>query len=262
MNNKILSYLKRNNTKKVWFLVGGIFVMCALLIVYLNYKGNTHQKCPEDYGSDDESITQKNADFDKWTKEFYENYPDASLSDLSEARYDFYVKNNCVVAIKRYNDAKNGKADPEDMAIIDKVIDDAISAKKYISDLGFSFDYPKDFRVVNDSEESRLFIFPNSYNPESDDEITAVVISSSPNNPPITPMEWLESSYSGADLSKGYNKVNIDGQEAISLENNMWVVVNTPDDKYQISIAPLPFKNPNESLQKALSQIVSTMSFK
>lgn len=123
MKNKILDYFKKINTKKHGFWIGGFVVMCVLLTVYLNYNGNTYQKCPDEYGDDDASFTQKMVDFDNWTKEFYETNPDASLSDLSRARYDFYVKNNCTSSIKRYEDAVAGKGDPETI----KLIDDAIS---------------------------------------------------------------------------------------------------------------------------------------
>lgn len=123
---KILDYFKKINTKKIWFLVGGLIFVCIFFIVYLSYKGNIYQKCPDEYGDDDASINKKLVDFDNWTKEFFDNHLDASLSDLSMARYDFYVKNNCTAAIRRYEDAKKGKADPSKMKIIDDVIEGSV----------------------------------------------------------------------------------------------------------------------------------------
>jgi hypothetical protein len=57
-------------------------------------------RCPDDYSTFEESA----AAFDGWTKTFFDDYPDASLGDLSRARRDFYVEHNCAAALKRYDD--------------------------------------------------------------------------------------------------------------------------------------------------------------
>jgi hypothetical protein len=59
----------------------------------------------------------------------------------------------------------------------------------------------------------------------------------------MSPVEWLKGPDSGADLSDGYNVFDIDGQEAVSVDGGTWVVVNTPDNKYRLSIALLPGEN-------------------
>ena len=69
------------------------------------------------------------ADIDKWTNAFFDEHPDASLSDWSKARYQYWVDNNCTEAIERYNQAKEGKADPASMQRIRKGIQDVVDEK-------------------------------------------------------------------------------------------------------------------------------------
>ena len=135
----------------------------------------------------------------------------------------------------------------------------------YVSGLGFSFDYPKDMTVIDGSDDTdgifRILIVPNSYKAGSQ-SMTAVVISASPNNPPMTPLQWLKSPDSGADMSKGYSTLNMDGQEAVSMENGTWVVVDTPGNAWQISIATLPGENPSQSLRDEMTGIVKSFTFR
>lgn len=117
--------------------------------------------------------------------------------------------------------------------------------KTYESKLGYSFQYPPHLYVMEDPEligtPERLFILPTS--PEPKGSIYGVVISIGVNDENMSPVEWLKGPYSGADLSDGYNTFDIDGQEAVSVEGGTWVVVNTPDNKYRLSIALLPGGN-------------------
>lgn len=120
--------------------------------------------------------------------------------------------------------------------------------KTYESKLGYSFQYPPHLYVMEDPEligiPERLFILPNSIKNNSSD-VYGIVLSVADNDENITPLDWLKSEYSGADLSKGYNVIDLDGQEAISLDGGTWVVVNTLDNKYRLSIALLPGENGN-----------------
>lgn len=104
------------------------------------------------------------------------------------------------------------------------------------SEIGFLFNYPKDMFVLNGSVDQndnfRIFVIPNSYKDNKEQDLTAVVISASLNQPPETPLEWLEGPESGADMSKGYSELDVDGQKAISMNGANWVVVDTPDNKY------------------------------
>jgi len=83
-----------------------------------------HQKCPDDYA--DSELSQYNIDFDKWTNEFYDTHPDATLSDWSNARYKFWVINDCVAALKRYNEVKNGTADNAKMTAIRTMVSEMV----------------------------------------------------------------------------------------------------------------------------------------
>lgn len=136
----------------------------------------------------------------------------------------------------------------------------------YVSGLGFSFDYPKDMTIIDGSDGAddtfRVLIVPSSYKNDNNQNLTAVVISASPNNPPRTPLEWLKDpNAGGADMSKGYNVLDIGGQEAISLNESNWIVVDTPDNARQISIATLPGENPSQSLRDEMAGIVRSFIF-
>lgn len=65
--------------------------------------------CPDDF----KDSNQKVASFSKWVKEFTEKYPNATDSDLSEARKNFYIENNCTEELKRYNEYVSGNVDQE-----------------------------------------------------------------------------------------------------------------------------------------------------
>lgn len=132
--------------------------------------------------------------------------------------------------------------------------------KTYTSKLGYSFEYPSHLFIVEDPEPfiaERILILASTINK---DDIFGVVISVSENNEAEDPEQWVKWSYSGADLSKGYNIIDIDGQKAVSLEGGAWVVVNTPDNKYRLNIALLPGKN-KELLFTEIGIVVSSFKF-
>lgn len=88
------------------FLAWGIFAV-GRLIIDVNTHGLPAQflsdigiKCPDDY----ESINDKNTLFNEWTDDFYAKNPSASYADLDMARREFYVKNKCLEAIKRFDE--------------------------------------------------------------------------------------------------------------------------------------------------------------
>jgi len=248
-------------------IICGVVILVAGFFVYNNQNsgGVALQKCPDDYADTDAGSAEYLKATNKWTNIFFDMYPGATMKDWAEARYQFLVDNKCKEALKRYKDAKDGKADPTAMEQIDNIIWEAINNPKYYSELGFLFNYPKDMYVMNGSVDSsdnyRLFVVPDSYEDDGKQDLTAVVISASLNQPFQTPLEWLEGPDSGADMSKGYTKLDIDGQEGISINGGSWITFNTPDKKYQISIATLPGVNPNQSLQDAMSNIVKSIVF-
>src|SRR3989338_42920 len=225
--------MQKITTKKYVLIL--IFVLIVIAIFYFSKApapeiGSARAKCPEDYAETDAGTTEyRNALID-WTSGFFEANPKATMSDWSMAKTQLWRDNNCVVALQRSK--MSGKvADLKPWERVDyeaqNAISNAIDALYYVSELGFSFNYPKDMSVMPDPTGPRVLIIPNSYNTDKNQPITAVVISAMLNNPPMTPLEWLEGPNSGADMNmkKGYSKVDIEGQEAISLEGGAWIVV-------------------------------------
>ena len=167
----------------------------------------------------------------------------------------------------------NPNASPEELEAGAKEAQNQQS-NSYISEVGFSFTYPGDMFVVDSSKVAyamdgsvdsgdnyRIFVVPNSYVDNEGHNLTAVVISVSLNQSPEMPLDWLKGPWSGANMSDGYSELDIDGQKAISMNGDNWVVFDTPDNKYQISIATLPGRNPSWSLQNTMRRIVESIGF-
>jgi len=87
-------------------------IICTIFYLYTSKDRPIHQKCPDEYGTDDAGSAEYLADFDKWTNSFYDKHPGASLSEWSKARYQFWIDNDCIKAIQSYKEAKEGNADP------------------------------------------------------------------------------------------------------------------------------------------------------
>lgn len=85
------------------------------------------QKCPDDFANDDAGEAEHLAAMDKWTNDFYDSHPGASLGDWERARHQFWIDNNCTAALQRYQDAKTGKANPATMEQIHNGVLDAIN---------------------------------------------------------------------------------------------------------------------------------------
>lgn len=86
-------------------------------------------KCPDEYGTDDAGSAEYLASMDTWTNNFYDLHRDATLTDWSAARYQFYIDNNCTAALQRHQDATDGKADPEAMKQVEVSIREAIDGQ-------------------------------------------------------------------------------------------------------------------------------------
>jgi len=132
--------------------------------------------------------------------------------------------------------------------------------KTYNSDLGFSFQYPDYMYVTNVVDSNRIAILPNSHKTNKDEPLTAVIISAG-ENPQETPFEWMLGGTSSYDISQGYEKVTIDGEKAIAVENGTWIVVNTPDNKWRLSIALMADKDNGKPLYDEQTIIINTLKF-
>lgn len=114
---------------------------------------NITQKCPDDYAKDDAGSAEYLAAMDKWTNDFYDAHPGATLSDWSVARYQFWVDNNCTAALQRYQEAKEGKADPATMERIEQ----EATAIAHIA----SLKCPEDYKTEDEKVNALLSFFNN-----------------------------------------------------------------------------------------------------
>lgn len=97
-----------NNMKKkaIYILTPVILIALAVLCFHYRSTPNKLSKCPDDYPDTDAGLNEKMADMNKWTNDFYDNHPGATLGDWNKARYQYWVDNKCTKAIERYNEAK------------------------------------------------------------------------------------------------------------------------------------------------------------
>lgn len=87
-------------------------------------------KCPEDFANDDAGYAEQMIAFEKWTNDFYDSHPGATLSDWNQARLQFYVDNDCTTTLERYKDMKEGRGDPVRQKIIRDALQEAVDARR------------------------------------------------------------------------------------------------------------------------------------
>jgi hypothetical protein len=104
--------------------IAGTLATLAVAVGALSF-GHHSPVCPDEFGTDEAGSTQYLTATNKWTNDFFDAHPDASLKDWGEARYQFWVDNHCTAALEGYEQAKAGKVDPERMQMIEDVLRDA-----------------------------------------------------------------------------------------------------------------------------------------
>lgn len=82
--------------------------------------------CPDDFKDSESEI----ASFTEWANEFWEDNPDATISDFSQARVNFWRENHCTEALKRYDDFMAGNVDKETQQLIEKAIKEEMTTNK------------------------------------------------------------------------------------------------------------------------------------
>jgi len=92
--------------KIIYISIPVIFIALAILYFHYGPAPNKLSKCPDDYLDTDAGFNKKMADMNKWTNDFYDNHPEATLGDWNKARFQYWIDNNCVKALERYNEAK------------------------------------------------------------------------------------------------------------------------------------------------------------
>lgn len=103
--------------------------VAAMVYLTISLSGIVIQKCPEDYTNDDAGSAQKLADLDKWTGDFYDAHPGATLTDWSLARHQYWVDNKCTKALQAYQDYKDGKVGSTTVKKINDGIQEAVNSK-------------------------------------------------------------------------------------------------------------------------------------
>lgn len=113
-----------NMRRKIFYILIVVIFITFSIILYFLYgpAPNTLSKCPDDYPDTDTGQAEKMADMDKWTNQFYNTHPNATLSDWSNERYKYWIANNCKEALERYKEAKDGNANPTKMELIKETI--------------------------------------------------------------------------------------------------------------------------------------------
>jgi len=105
--------------------------IAALLFIgaffFYTFSTPAKAKCPDDYGTDDAGSAEYLADTDKWTNDFYDQHPNATLTEWAMARKQFWIDNDCTATLERYEQAKAGNADPKTMEMVNEVLQEAVN---------------------------------------------------------------------------------------------------------------------------------------
>lgn len=108
--------------------IGTLVILSTGVYFLATYHHPSVAICPDDFPQGDAGEAAQLASIDKWTNDFYDAHPEATIADWSAARYQFWVDNNCTAALKRYSEYQAGKADPATMQRVNAGIQEAIDA--------------------------------------------------------------------------------------------------------------------------------------
>lgn len=102
-----------------------LLLIVPLILAFGAYVNNDNQSiqsnqpiCPDDFKDPKLEI----ASFTEWANKFWENNPNATTLDFSQARVNFLRENNCTQALKRYDDYMAGNVDKETQQLIEMTI--------------------------------------------------------------------------------------------------------------------------------------------
>ena len=182
---------------KYIFSIIGVIIIALALFVYvgfnkINYtwrKGSSPQpsvsvtddgglaesfKCPDEYANDATSSDKYSVAINKWTDNFNNEHPDATIADWSKARYQLWVDNKCTSAIEIYNEAQAGKATKVSLdlecpfistAFTGECLDNVLSRKeKQANDLVKSLVESTNLKIKEGYEYSVLLSSLDEYN--------------------------------------------------------------------------------------------------
>lgn len=83
--------------KRLWLAVLLIISVGAISWLFIE-----KPICPDDYATFKES----SAAFDEWLVTYLETKPQASVPEMTEARKQFYIENNCTAALERFEEGE------------------------------------------------------------------------------------------------------------------------------------------------------------
>lgn len=84
---------------KKWSAVAVVLLLVIGIGAYLLI---SKPVCPDDYATFEES----SAAFDEWLVAYLETSPQASVPEMTEARKQFYIENNCSAALERFEEGE------------------------------------------------------------------------------------------------------------------------------------------------------------
>lgn len=105
---KNMKHFSKRNTAII-----AVFSVLIFVTAWLLFKQNTKTteqeivsvpptlKCPESYPENEAGTKEYRDALTAWTSEFFEKHPQASMSDWSMAKSQFWLDNNCTMAIER-----------------------------------------------------------------------------------------------------------------------------------------------------------------
>lgn len=134
-----------------WNILAIVFLTLGLGM--FSHFNQQQQKCPDEHAT----FKEQTAAVIQWSNDFYEKHPDASISDWSAARREFYEKNKCIKALQRVADYESGNVSLDAKKAVDDGIEESITQQ--MTNLLENREYEE---VIALSEEA-IQNYPNSY---------------------------------------------------------------------------------------------------
>ncbi|MDP6388041.1 MAG: hypothetical protein QGG63_02100, partial [Candidatus Pacebacteria bacterium] len=197
---------------------------------------------------------------EQYIKNTSENNPGITEEELSQKRMDWFISMKC-------EKSPWGEKGPWTYTQDYEIYVDG--------EIGFSFKYPNYLFIEKDPNIPNMLIIMPERLKTTDEPFTSISITVEENSNLLTPFEWLKQEAIGSSRAKPFDAVDImkeylddyqietiDGQQAIFIDGGLWVVVNTPNQKWRISISPLLDERSGASaLFRETEIIVNSFSF-
>lgn len=245
------------NKKELIVILIGIGII-GIFVIFNKEEKNAEienlLKCPEEMQSFEEYATNR-AEIMSLVYEKNKNMSQEEATTIIIEMAEKKGCNNDVDYLKEYKQSVNGNE-----AELNLISDDDLNSQnllEYDSGLGFSFKYPEYTDVKKISDGNNWIII----SPKGNDD-RKIVISLGDNSENLKAEEWFLGPDSGFDPKKEvFFRTKIDGQDAVYTDAGAWLVVNSPDNKYRLSIAELTMEN-EEVMYKEMGIVFKTLKFR